>query len=74
MTTSNAPHTKTKRTYHIERHTLPNDDNQVKAMKQDVQARELSMQAIADKYGVTRKTVYTLTLCSHGGTIQRPCG
>jgi DNA invertase Pin-like site-specific DNA recombinase len=37
------------------------DDNQVKAMKQDVQARELSMQAIADKYGVTRKTVYTLT-------------
>jgi predicted DNA-binding protein YlxM (UPF0122 family) len=26
-----------------------------------VQARELSMQAIADKYGVTRKTVYTLT-------------
>lgn len=37
------------------------DDAQLSAMKQDVQARELSMQAIADKYGVTRKTVYTLT-------------
>jgi DNA invertase Pin-like site-specific DNA recombinase len=34
--------------------------NQVDAVKADVQAGELSMQAIADKHGISRKTVYRL--------------
>ncbi len=33
---------------------------QVEAMQADVKAGVMSMQAIADKYGVTRKTVYRL--------------
>lgn len=34
--------------------------DQVEAVKADVQAGELSMQAIADKHGISRKTVYRL--------------
>jgi DNA invertase Pin-like site-specific DNA recombinase len=33
---------------------------QVEAMRADVQAGEMSMQAIADKHGISRKTVYRL--------------
>lgn len=34
--------------------------DQVEALQADVKAGQLSMQCIADKYGVTRKTVYRL--------------
>ncbi|MEB4590238.1 recombinase family protein [Candidatus Thiothrix sp. Deng01] len=34
--------------------------DQVEAVKADVKAGELSMQAIADKHGISRKTVYRL--------------
>lgn len=36
------------------------DDAQVKAIQADVGAGELSMQAIADKYGIARNSVYRL--------------
>jgi hypothetical protein len=44
------------------------DDNQEKAIQADVKAGELSMQAIADKYGIARNSVYRLAGAKEANT------